>query len=131
MISVATYLFPLIMTIPPNPSPMNGRGENVGVLHPESGRGCPWGRERVGVSHKNNVMNYGRLNIAFAYLNGQFAVPHQHLLLRVEMLCQVLGEIHRPVLPTGTTDGDRQIAAVVGHETGQPARDEVTDVGVH
>jgi len=58
-------------------------------------------------------------------------MSQQHLLLRSEMLCQLLGEIDRAVLSAGAADGDGEVAAVVCDEAGQPACDEVVDVGEH
>ena len=55
----------------------------------------------------------------------------QHLVARLERARQALGKIDRTVAAAGAADRDRQVVAVVARIVGQPARDEVVDVGVH
>ena len=58
-------------------------------------------------------------------------MPDQHLIARCERASKSLGQINGAVLTTGTADRDRQIIAVVARVIGEPARDEVLDIGVH
>src|SRR5258706_16391697 len=49
----------------------------------------------------------------------------------MEVAREFLDEIDRTVLAARATDGDSQVAAIVGHETWQPVANEIADVPVH
>mmetsp|Transcript_15320 Transcript_15320/g.36540 ORF Transcript_15320/g.36540 Transcript_15320/m.36540 type:complete len:376 (-) Transcript_15320:629-1756(-) len=67
----------------------------------------------------------------FVLFGVQLAVALEHMAVVAELAGQHLDQINRAVLAAGAADGDGEVAALVGREMRQPARQESADLAQH